>query len=257
MSIAEFHCSLFVSTRLCPLPIPQNDDCVSPYHQKNYILASKLDASTRIFCTIYPVYMQHFNSVPPVTSMIWSFHFNVLTTLLQHCVSLSKVYQLLLKFSSYSKVCSTLCMLCNFACILSSVDFLFNFFKNNLSGIPSKCQTVWIQISHFISTAMSSLTTLLQHCVSLSKVYQLLLKFSSHSKVFSTLCMLGNFACILSSVDFLINFFKNNLSGIPSKCQTVWIQIRPDVVGPNLGPNCLQRLSAATKVATSGERFKN
>ena len=32
---------------------------------------------------------------------------------------------------------------------------------------------------------------------------------------------------------------------IPSRCQTVWIQIRPDIfVGPDLGPNCLQRLSA-------------
>ena len=36
---------------------------------------------------------------------------------------------------------------------------------------------------------------------------------------------------------------------MPSECQTVWIQIRPDIlsglknVGPDLGPNCLQRLS--------------
>ena len=36
------------------------------------------------------------------------------------------------------------------------------------------------------------------------------------------------------------------LSGIPSDCQTDWFQIMPDTtfVGPNLGPNCLQRLSA-------------
>ena len=36
-----------------------------------------------------------------------------------------------------------------------------------------------------------------------------------------------------SSVDFILklNFFsKKNLSGIPSECQTVWIQIRPDVL---------------------------
>ena len=30
------------------------------------------------------------------------------------------------------------------------------------------------------------------------------------------------------------------LSGIPPECQTVWIQI----VRPDMGPNCLQRLSA-------------
>ena len=46
--------------------------------------------------------------------------------------------------------------------------------------------------------------------------------------------MLGNFACFLLSADFflfsLINFFQKNLSGIPSECQTVWIQIRSDVL---------------------------
>ena len=44
----------------------------------------------------------------------------------------------------------------------------------------------------------------------------------------------------LSSADL-----KKNLSQIPSKCQTVWIQIRPDVLsGPDRDPICLQRLSA-------------
>ena len=37
-------------------------------------------------------------------------------------------------------------------------------------------------------------------------------------------------------------FFQKNLSGISSECQTVWIQIK--IVGPDLGPNCLQSLSA-------------
>ena len=40
------------------------------------------------------------------------------------------------------------------------------------------------------------------------------------------------------------SFQKN--SGIPSQCQTVWIQIRPDIVRPDLGPNCLQRLTTAS-----------
>ena len=54
------------------------------------------------------------------------------------------------------------------------------------------------------------------------------------------------FACreifaFLSSADFFfkINFLEKSFSNIPSKCHTVWIQIRPD-----LGLNCLQRLSA-------------
>ena len=39
------------------------------------------------------------------------------------------------------------------------------------------------------------------------------------------------------------------LLGIQSECQTAWILIRPDdssglIVGPDLGPNCLPRLSA-------------
>ena len=62
-----------------------------------------------------------------------------------------------------------------------------------------------------------------------------------------TFCPLGNFSCFfLSSADFFkINFFAKILSAIPSECQTEWIQIRPDVfVRPDLGPICLQRLSA-------------
>ena len=46
------------------------------------------------------------------------------------------------------------------------------------------------------------------------------------------LCMLGNFAgffvvCRFCSKSF---FFRKTLSGIPSECQTVWIQIRPDIL---------------------------
>ena len=47
---------------------------------------------------------------------------------------------------------------------------------------------------------------------------------------------------------------KKKLSGILSECQTVWIQIRPNkknqarcFVMPDLGPNCVQRLSADEK----------
>ena len=37
-------------------------------------------------------------------------------------------------------------------------------------------------------------------------------------------------------------FFLKNLSGISVECQAVWIEIMS--IGPDLGPNCLQRLSA-------------
>ena len=46
-----------------------------------------------------------------------------------------------------------------------------------------------------------------------------------------TLCMLGNFACyFVGCVFFLKVTFPKNISGIPSECQTVWIQIRPYVL---------------------------
>ena len=42
-----------------------------------------------------------------------------------------------------------------------------------------------------------------------------------------------------------IKLFRKFLSGIPvpSECQMVWIQIRPD-----MGPNCMERLPAAPLV---------
>ena len=56
---------------------------------------------------------------------------------------------------------------------------------------------------------------------------------------------------VLPSADI---FFQNQFvccccfflffSEISVECQAVWIQIRPMPVGPDLGPNCLQRLSA-------------
>ena len=55
---------------------------------------------------------------------------------------------------------------------------------------------------------------------------------SPHFSLTLTLCLLGNYSeFILPSADFL---FQNQLSrkiisGIPRECQTVWIQIRPDI----------------------------
>ena len=52
----------------------------------------------------------------------------------------------------------------------------------------------------------------------------------------------------LSADIFQYYFFQNILSVITSECQTVWIQIRPDILsGPDLGSNCLQKLSSDDK----------
>ena len=52
--------------------------------------------------------------------------------------------------------------------------------------------------------------------------------------------MLGNFACFLWSADyFKINFFKKIL-----ECQAFWPDQAGKIVGSDLCPKCLQRLSA-------------
>ena len=61
--------------------------------------------------------------------------------------------------------------------------------------------------------------------------------------------IVGKITCFYN-VCCLLNFFQNQLfrktlSGIPSECKTIWIQIRPDKnVGPDLGLKCLKKLSA-------------
>ena len=64
-----------------------------------------------------------------------------------------------------------------------------------------------------------------------------------------TLCMLGNLSgfCCRLFIFFKINFSKNS-SPTLLECQMVWN------VGPDLGPNCLQRLSADDKVEASKKR---
>ena len=57
-------------------------------------------------------------------------------------------------------------------------------------------------------------------------------------------CML--FFKFFLAADFFQNqLFQKILPGIPYECQTVWIQIRPDILlGLIPGTNCLQMLSA-------------
>ena len=74
-----------------------------------------------------------------------------------------------------------------------------------------------------------------------------------------TLCMLGNFACffVVCGYFFKLTFLQKYLSGIPSECQTVWIQIKPGVL-PGLiwVQTVCKGYQQTTKVATSMETVK-
>ena len=67
----------------------------------------------------------------------------------------------------------------------------------------------------------------------------------NHKVCTSNLYMLGIFACFLLSVDFRKIYFWREKSYSDTIKMTVWIQIRPIVfnIRPDLGLNCLQRLS--------------
>ena len=46
----------------------------------------------------------------------------------------------------------------------------------------------------------------------------------------------GNLFSLFLFLLFFFNFFRKELTGIPSECQTDWFKIRPDVF---VGPICL------------------
>ena len=58
--------------------------------------------------------------------------------------------------------------------------------------------------------------------------------------------MLGNFACFFVVCDFFFNliFSQKNLSGISSMSNSLDPDQARHFVGPELGPNCLERLSS-------------
>ena len=70
-----------------------------------------------------------------------------------------------------------------------------------------------------------------------------------------TLCMLGNFEgfCRRLLTYFKINFFQNILSGPHSECQTVWIQIRTDILSVL---NWVQSVSNGYRQTTEVAFFK-
>ena len=82
--------------------------------------------------------------------------------------------------------------------------------------------------------------------------------YSLASTAVLTLCILGNFACFFCHLwIFLKNeLIQKNLFGIPSECQIVWIQIRPDVLSGLIWvQTACKGYQQTTKVATSEERF--
>ena len=57
--------------------------------------------------------------------------------------------------------------------------------------------------------------------------------------------MIGNFSCVLWSADFFTkSSYQKILSGIPSVSNSLDSDQAQQFVWPNLGPNCLQRLTA-------------
>ena len=62
----------------------------------------------------------------------------------------------------------------------------------------------------------------------------------------SSLCMLGNFACFLSSADIFFQnqlFLKNSFHNTIKVSNSLDPNQSRDYVGPDLGPNCLQKFS--------------
>ena len=81
----------------------------------------------------------------------------------------------------------------------------------------------------------------------------------SESFVLLTLCILGNFSCLLLSSDFFQNYlYKKIISETVSECQTVCIQIRADILSALIWVQTVYiGQKQATKVATSKEGVNN
>ena len=144
-----------------------------------------------------------------------------------------------------------------FSRFMSSADFIFkiNFFQIFLSGIPFECQSDWIRPDvFFLAWAQSACkgyeqTILEGNELRTGKMRKWRLLLDGALRVsFWDYCTLmnslyaGKFWMLhLSSAFFFLfqNFkFQNFFLGIQLKGQIVWWH----VVGPDLGPYCLQRL---------------
>ena len=71
--------------------------------------------------------------------------------------------------------------------------------------------------------------------------------FCMSEKGLLTLCMLGNFACFFVVCGFFNTCSKNSFRNTVSVSNSLDPDQARRFVGPDLGPNCLQRLSADDK----------
>ena len=58
----------------------------------------------------------------------------------------------------------------------------------------------------------------------------------------------------LSSADFSKLTFKKNLSGIPSECQTVWLQIRPDLLSDLIWVQTVRKVCQQTTLGSVNDQ---
>ena len=75
--------------------------------------------------------------------------------------------------------------------------------------------------------------------------------------LYLSICMLGNCSCFYFRLltFFKIKFFKINHPTPPSECQTVWIQIKTDILLVFIWVQTVcKRLLAATKLSTGMQR---
>ena len=111
-----------------------------------------------------------------------------------------------------------LCLLSKFLhALLSSADyFQSQVLRKILSRIPSECQTIWIQIRPDFLSGLIWVQTV-------CKGYQ-----QTTSELFVYWVILH---ALLSSADFFRSqVLRKILSRIPSECQSVWIQIGPNIL---------------------------
>ena len=112
--------------------------------------------------------------------------------------------------------------------------------QNQLTNIPDQLKLPALQALNCAQNLLDSVT-FVKNFKRLSELF-----FDDNELLsVSTLLHAGKFSCFFVVCCFLfqIQLFLKILSGIPSGCQIVWIQIRRDILSSLiLGTNCLQRI---------------
>ena len=149
---------------------------------------------------------------------------------------------------------------------------LFMSFAKILSGTQLECQTFWMQTRNDFQLVLILVLTVCKvisrrHCLSDEMLYtvtrvflhisvqwhrsqfynikcKLYIKYNRIEPERSFFYKLFVVCWLFFKILFSINSFRNTLL----ECQSVWIKIRINILlGPDLGPYCLQRLSADDK----------